>query len=373
MSPTTSCALCRGVRHRRGRSPARASPRASRIPTILLRTERGTYILTLYEKRVDPADLPFFLALMEHLAAQGIACPTPLHGRDGVALRQLCGRPAAIVSFLDGHVAAAHPAAPLRRAGRRARAPASGRRRLRARRGRTISRWRAGAGSIKPAAPRAHEVRAGPRRGIGPGARRARARMAGRPAEGRHPRRSLPRQRVLPRREASPASSISISPAPTSSPTTSPSASTPGASRPMAASTSPRRGCCSRITARSGRSRPPKLAALPILARGSALRFLLTRLYDLAQSPAGRPGAAEGSARISAEAALPPRHDASPRIRPRRMVSDGAGTRASSISSPTAPAAAIPGRAAGARCCAMAATRKSSWAPPIPPPTTAWS
>ncbi|HXP31665.1 MAG TPA: homoserine kinase [Stellaceae bacterium] len=68
----------------------------------LLRTERGLYILTLYERRVDPADLPFFLALMDHLAAQGIACPTPLHGRDGMALRRLCGRPAAMVSFLDG-------------------------------------------------------------------------------------------------------------------------------------------------------------------------------------------------------------------------------------------------------------------------------
>src|ERR1700744_3800270 len=68
----------------------------------LLRTERGTYILTLYEKRVAPVDLPFFLGLMEHLAAQGIACPTPLHGSDGVALRRLCGRPAALVSFLDG-------------------------------------------------------------------------------------------------------------------------------------------------------------------------------------------------------------------------------------------------------------------------------
>lgn len=69
---------------------------------FLLRTEAGTFILTLYEKRVDPADLPFFIALMEHLAAQGIACPTPVKARDGVALRRLCGRPAAIVSFLDG-------------------------------------------------------------------------------------------------------------------------------------------------------------------------------------------------------------------------------------------------------------------------------
>ncbi len=69
---------------------------------FLLRTETGTFILTLYEKRVDPGDLPFFIALMEHLAAQGIACPTPVKGRDGVALRRLCGRPAAVVSFLDG-------------------------------------------------------------------------------------------------------------------------------------------------------------------------------------------------------------------------------------------------------------------------------
>ncbi len=68
----------------------------------LLRTERGTYILTLYEKRVDPAELPFFLALMDHLAKKGIDCPTPVHARDGKALRHLCGRPAAIVSFLDG-------------------------------------------------------------------------------------------------------------------------------------------------------------------------------------------------------------------------------------------------------------------------------
>jgi len=69
---------------------------------FLLRTTRGTYILTLYEKRVRGEDLPFFLGLMEHLAKGGIACPTPLHGRDGPALRRLCGRPAAIVTFLEG-------------------------------------------------------------------------------------------------------------------------------------------------------------------------------------------------------------------------------------------------------------------------------
>jgi len=68
----------------------------------LLQTDKGSYILTLYEKRVSVADLPFFIELMDHLASRGLACPTPLHGRDGRALRRLCGRPAAIVTFLNG-------------------------------------------------------------------------------------------------------------------------------------------------------------------------------------------------------------------------------------------------------------------------------
>ena len=67
-----------------------------------LKTTAGDYILTLYEKRVDPLDLPWFLGLMEHLAGHGITCPRPVHGRDGVALRLLCGRHAAITTFLPG-------------------------------------------------------------------------------------------------------------------------------------------------------------------------------------------------------------------------------------------------------------------------------
>jgi homoserine kinase type II len=69
---------------------------------FLLTTERGNFILTLYEKRVAREDLPFFIALMDHLAHHGVACPTPVRARDGEALRQLCGRPAAIVTFLNG-------------------------------------------------------------------------------------------------------------------------------------------------------------------------------------------------------------------------------------------------------------------------------
>ena len=68
----------------------------------LLLTERGPYILTLYEKRVDARDLPFFLGLIEHLAGRGVPCPLPVHGRDGAVLRTLCERPAAITSFLAG-------------------------------------------------------------------------------------------------------------------------------------------------------------------------------------------------------------------------------------------------------------------------------
>src|SRR5579872_4633509 len=68
----------------------------------LLTTERGNFILTLYEKRVAREDLPFFIALMDHLAHRGFACPTPVRARDGEALRELCGKPAAIVTFLTG-------------------------------------------------------------------------------------------------------------------------------------------------------------------------------------------------------------------------------------------------------------------------------
>jgi homoserine kinase type II len=69
---------------------------------FLLHTDRGYFILTLYEKRVAPADLPFFLGLMEHLAARGLNCPQPVKNRDGRVLGRLAGRPAAIVTFLDG-------------------------------------------------------------------------------------------------------------------------------------------------------------------------------------------------------------------------------------------------------------------------------
>ncbi len=73
---------------------------------FLLRTEKdgqeSDYILTLYEKRVNPDDLPWFLGFMRHLATKGVSCPLPVCGRDGEALRTLAGRPAAITTFLSG-------------------------------------------------------------------------------------------------------------------------------------------------------------------------------------------------------------------------------------------------------------------------------
>jgi homoserine kinase type II len=68
----------------------------------LVHTETGPYILTLYEKRVRPEDLPYFLALMEHLASRGITCPLPVHDRAGRTLKKLAGRPAALITFLEG-------------------------------------------------------------------------------------------------------------------------------------------------------------------------------------------------------------------------------------------------------------------------------
>jgi len=67
-----------------------------------LKTSAGDFVLTLYEKRVDPRELPWFLGLMRHLVAHGLSAPEPVAGRDGQALRELAGRPAAICTFLPG-------------------------------------------------------------------------------------------------------------------------------------------------------------------------------------------------------------------------------------------------------------------------------
>ena len=69
----------------------------------MLSTDDGLFILTLYEKRVRKDDLPFFLGLMQHLAANGIACPQPVAMRSGETLSSIAGRPSAIITYLDGN------------------------------------------------------------------------------------------------------------------------------------------------------------------------------------------------------------------------------------------------------------------------------
>ena len=69
---------------------------------FLLHTSGGTFILTLYERRVEASDLPFFLGLMQHLAQKGVSCPLPVVRRDGGMIGSLAGRPAAIITFLEG-------------------------------------------------------------------------------------------------------------------------------------------------------------------------------------------------------------------------------------------------------------------------------
>ncbi|AGK59273.1 homoserine kinase [Hyphomicrobium denitrificans 1NES1] len=68
----------------------------------LVHTTKGAFILTIYEKRVDPKDLPFFLGLMEHLSARGVTCPLPVRDAKGRVLNELAGRHAALVTFLEG-------------------------------------------------------------------------------------------------------------------------------------------------------------------------------------------------------------------------------------------------------------------------------
>jgi homoserine kinase type II len=60
------------------------------------------YILTIYEKRANPADLPYFLAIMEHLATQSLPSPLPIQDKEKQALQTLSNKPACIISFLSG-------------------------------------------------------------------------------------------------------------------------------------------------------------------------------------------------------------------------------------------------------------------------------
>jgi homoserine kinase type II len=74
----------------------------------LVEAENSRFILTLYEKRVEAGDLPFFLALLDHLADRGLPVPRALKDGDGVQVQTVAGRPACLIEFLDG-VSLSHP------------------------------------------------------------------------------------------------------------------------------------------------------------------------------------------------------------------------------------------------------------------------
>jgi homoserine kinase type II len=74
----------------------------------LVEAEGGRFILTLYEKRVDAGDLPFFLALLDHLADRGLPVPRALKDGEGVQIQTVAGRPACLIEFLEG-VSLSHP------------------------------------------------------------------------------------------------------------------------------------------------------------------------------------------------------------------------------------------------------------------------
>lgn len=81
----------------------------------LVDTTEGRFILTLYEKRVDSADLPFFMALLDHLADQGLPVPRAIRDRSGRQIQEVAGRPACLIEFLPG-VSVSHPSAAQTRA-----------------------------------------------------------------------------------------------------------------------------------------------------------------------------------------------------------------------------------------------------------------
>ena len=74
----------------------------------LVDTTQGRFILTLYEKRVAADDLPFFMALLDHLAAKGLPVPPAIKDRQGIEIQELAGRAACLIKFLPG-VSLSHP------------------------------------------------------------------------------------------------------------------------------------------------------------------------------------------------------------------------------------------------------------------------
>ena len=167
---------------------------------FLVHTSAGNFILTLYEKRVAEGDLPFFLGLMEHLAARGITCPQPVKkGRVGCSARSPGGPLRSSLFSMDCGSGGRVPAT-ARRSARRWRdciSPA----RISSRSAQMHCRSRAGGRSTNRPKARGDSVRQGLCSEIANGARCSGKIVAAPVAARRHPRRSFSRQRVLPRRQ----------------------------------------------------------------------------------------------------------------------------------------------------------------------------
>ena len=68
-----------------------------------IQTEKGKFILTLYEKRVEEKDLPFFISLMKNLFDKNFPSPKPIINKNGNYISEIAGKKAVVVSFLDGN------------------------------------------------------------------------------------------------------------------------------------------------------------------------------------------------------------------------------------------------------------------------------
>src|SRR5258705_1491756 len=114
-------------------------------------TTKGRYVLTLYE-RLPADELPFYLNLMAHLARAGVECPAPAVDRTGALFSMLNGKPASLVTRVDGEPMlapdAVHCAAVGAALGGLHRASATYRPRLTNRRG--PSWWRQAARAVRP-------------------------------------------------------------------------------------------------------------------------------------------------------------------------------------------------------------------------------
>ena len=248
-------------------------------------------MLTLYE-RLPADELPFYLNLMAHLARAGVACPAPVPDRTGALFSMLNGKPAGLVTRVDGAPIvvpdAPHCAAVGDALGRLHVASASYRARLTNRRG--PAWWRQAARAVRPFLDaEQNELLAAELKfqtGFGKDAM----------PRGRDPRRPLLRQRAVRRRPRVRASSTSASPRPTSSPTTSRSPSTTGAS--------------SRTATRAGRSCPSS-------SRRCSTRYQAVRPLDRGRARAVAVAAARRGAALLAVAALRSPPAASGRARAR--------------------------------------------------------